>query len=146
PPGGAGARVVGPRGFLRPLGPIRPATADGLESADITDNPAGGYVRTPLNARDGRGTCVKRLVGLALVGSLALAGAPAAVAKSSHPAVIRVKVKITDFKFTPTPLAIKKGTVVVWVNNGPSTHTTTSDTGKWDSGPLTVGTKFRKRF
>ena len=89
---------------------------------------------------------MKRLVGLALVGSLALAGAPAAIAKSSHPAVVRVKVKITDFKFTPTPLAIKKGNVVVWVNNGPSTHTTTSDTGKWDSGPLTVGTKFHKRF
>ncbi len=91
---------------------------------------------------------MKRLVGFAMAACLAFAVAPGAVAHAATPASTngKAKVKISDFKFAPTPLQITKGTVVIWVNNGPSTHTTTSDTGKWDSGPLAPGTKFKKRF
>jgi plastocyanin len=33
-------------------------------------------------------------------------------------------------------MTIKVGTRVTWTNAGPSAHTTTSDTGVWDSGTL----------
>jgi plastocyanin len=47
-----------------------------------------------------------------------------------------VPVTIQDFTFYPATLMIKVGTSVQWTNNGPSQHTTTSDTGVWDSGTL----------
>ncbi len=47
-----------------------------------------------------------------------------------------VKVAIQDFSFAPAAVTIKAGTTVEWTNNGPSAHTTTSDTGVWDSGIL----------
>jgi plastocyanin len=45
-------------------------------------------------------------------------------------------VTIGDFSFSPSTLTIKAGTTVTWTNSGPSAHTTTSDTGVWDSGTL----------
>ena len=48
-----------------------------------------------------------------------------------------VNVMIQDFKFTPAVDTIKVGTTVQWVNNGPSEHSSVSDTGLWDSGGLT---------
>lgn len=45
-------------------------------------------------------------------------------------------VAIEDFSFSPSTLTIKAGTTVTWTNDGPSAHTTTSDTGVWDSGTL----------
>ena len=47
-----------------------------------------------------------------------------------------VTVTIQDFTFAPSSLSVIAGTAVVWTNNGPSTHTATSDNGAWDSGPL----------
>lgn len=47
-----------------------------------------------------------------------------------------VTVTIQDFTFAPSSLSIAAGTAVVWTNNGPSTHTATSDNGAWDSGQL----------
>lgn len=47
-----------------------------------------------------------------------------------------VDVTIQDFTFSPATLTIKAGTAVRWTNNGPSAHTTTSDTGAWSSGVL----------
>jgi len=46
-------------------------------------------------------------------------------------------VTIQDFSFSPSALTIKAGMSVQWTNNGPSSHTTTSDNGVWDSGTLT---------
>jgi len=48
-----------------------------------------------------------------------------------------VNIMIQDFKFTPSVDTIKVGTTVQWVNNGPSEHSSVSDTGLWDSGGLT---------
>lgn len=47
-----------------------------------------------------------------------------------------VTVTIQDFSFAPAAVTIKAGTTVQWTNNGPSAHTTTSNTGVWDSGIL----------
>ena len=47
-------------------------------------------------------------------------------------------VTIQDFTFSPAPLTIKVGTTVKWTNSGPSAHTSTSDTGVWNSGTLSA--------
>jgi plastocyanin len=47
-------------------------------------------------------------------------------------------ITIQDFSFTPSAVTIKVGQTVRWINHGPSTHTSTSDAGVWDSGPITV--------
>ena len=47
-----------------------------------------------------------------------------------------VDVSIRDFAFSPASVAITAGMTVRWTNNGPSSHTTTSDNGVWGSGTL----------
>jgi plastocyanin len=44
-----------------------------------------------------------------------------------------VDVTIKDFSFVPAAVTIKVGQTVRWTNTGPSAHTSTSDTGVWDS-------------
>jgi len=57
-----------------------------------------------------------------------------------------VDVAIHDYYFTPTPVTINVGDTVRWTNDGPSIHTTTSDTNLWDSGNLVVGQTFSYTF
>lgn len=45
-------------------------------------------------------------------------------------------VTIADFSFSPTPITVKVGTVVTWTNYGGAAHTTTADSGAWNSGQL----------
>jgi len=51
-----------------------------------------------------------------------------------------VGVTIQDFSFSPAVVTVKVGTTVKWTNNGPSAHTTTSNTGTWASGQLSSPT------
>src|SRR3989442_13274091 len=51
-----------------------------------------------------------------------------------------VGVAIQDFSFSPAAMTGMVGTTVKWTNNGPSAHTTTSNTGTWDSGQLSSPT------
>jgi len=58
-------------------------------------------------------------------------------------------VSVHDFAFTPTQVDIRAGTKVTWVNCGTSSnaaHTSTSDTGAWDSGLLAPGQTFTRQF
>lgn len=56
-------------------------------------------------------------------------------------------VSIADFAFAPQTLNVTVGTTVTWTNNGIYPHTTTSDTGVWDSGPMsTPGQTFSYTF
>jgi plastocyanin len=55
-------------------------------------------------------------------------------------------VSIRDFAFSPSTISVKVGTTVTWTNNGPSSHTTTSDGGVWDSGTLGAGGTFQHTF
>jgi plastocyanin len=57
-----------------------------------------------------------------------------------------VRVRIVDNAFRPRNLSIARGTVVRWVNRGDRSHTTTSDRSIWDSGTLSPGDTFRRRF
>ncbi|MGI8858308.1 MAG: cupredoxin domain-containing protein [Thermomicrobiales bacterium] len=58
----------------------------------------------------------------------------------------QVSVAIQDYNFTPATLTVPVGTTVLWTNQGQDTHTTTSDSGAWDSGTMTKGVKFSFTF
>jgi len=88
-------------------------------------------------------------VGVALAAALALLAPGTAQAATSS-------VTISNFMFSPTPLKVKLGGQVEWTNNGPSTHTTTSDgvadgsgdtgVGLWASGSLGVSKTYGFTF
>ena len=72
--------------------------------------------------------------------------APAAGARGDHASgtTPRVRVRIVDNAFRPGSISIDRGTIVKWVNRGDNTHTSTSNS--WDSGNISPGESFRKRF
>ena len=49
------------------------------------------------------------------------------------------QIAIGDLFFNPADITVPVGTTVCWTNTGQITHTTTSDTGVWDSGFLANG-------
>jgi plastocyanin len=57
-------------------------------------------------------------------------------------------VTIANFSFTPSIANVRMGDTVHWTNNGPSSHTATSDSplSLWDSGVLGVGGMFDFTF
>lgn len=65
-------------------------------------------------------------------------------APSSFAAVVAVD--IADFQFAPQIVTVKLGDTIQWVNKGPSIHTTTSDTGIWNSGNMIRGQSFSRVF
>ncbi len=57
-----------------------------------------------------------------------------------------VTANMAEFSFTPPSLTIQVGDTVRWQNTGRVPHTTTSDTGVWDSGTLSPGGSFSRQF
>jgi hypothetical protein len=55
-------------------------------------------------------------------------------------------VLIADDFFVPDTVTIPAGNFVTWFNAGPSLHTTTSDTGIWNSGNIAVGNNYQRFF
>ena len=55
-------------------------------------------------------------------------------------------VSIANFAFAPANLTIAAGDTVTWTNNDQTAHTSTSDNGAWDSGPLQPGASFSHTF
>lgn len=45
-------------------------------------------------------------------------------------------ITVADFAFSPETTTVKSGTIVEWDNQGPSTHTVTSDSTLWSSATL----------
>ena len=56
------------------------------------------------------------------------------------------KVAIEDFYFEPADAAIQPGDTIVWVNEGNTPHTVTSDDGLFDSEVLNPGESFMFTF
>ncbi len=77
-----------------------------------------------------RRSAVIRWRGLALTAGLALGACSSSTSPSAGPTIT-----IRDFSFSPSTLTVKPGTTVEWLNDGPSSHTTTSDAALWDSAP-----------
>ena len=48
-------------------------------------------------------------------------------------------ITMSGMAFGPTTLTVAKGTVVTWQNNDGVPHTSTSDTGIWDTGNIPPG-------
>jgi len=57
-----------------------------------------------------------------------------------------VKIQGPPPRFAPSTLTVRAGTTVEWVNTAKGLHTVTDDTGQWDSGSLSPGEKFSRRF
>ncbi len=57
-----------------------------------------------------------------------------------------MQITITNYSFQPATLAIPVGTTVTWINQDSVSHTSTSDTGPWDSGTLAHGQSFSFTF
>lgn len=66
-------------------------------------------------------------------------------------ASVTVRIPLTDYggnqtpSFTPTNVTVPAGSTVGWSNQDSVSHTTTSDTGLWNSG-LSVGGSFQRTF
>ncbi len=60
-----------------------------------------------------------------------------------------VIILIRNFTFIPQQVTVKRGTKVSWVNcedPGSDAHTSTSDTGVWDSPSIQVGAAWTRTF
>ena len=87
---------------------------------------------------------LRNLIPLAVVLALLLAWLPAvSAAPLPQPTV---NISMVDNAFQPQNLTVQVGTTVVWTNNGNNPHTSTSDTGLWDSGLLSKGQTFSRTF
>jgi plastocyanin len=91
---------------------------------------------------------VKRAIArlLVLVLALSAVAVPAGARTDQTLGAERVRVRIVDNRFRPRSITIPRGYRVRWVNRGNNPHTTTSNTGLWDSGTLSSGERFTRRF
>ena len=71
---------------------------------------------------------------------------PAVASAGSAAEAAAAHVSIANFAFSPASLTVHVGDTVTWSNNDSVSHTTTSDTGIWDSGPLRPGASFSFTF
>ena len=88
--------------------------------------------------------CTTMLIPSAAAGATgrSTAGLPQAAGTAT---VWRVKMLDgTRNQFRPARITIARGDVVKWRNRGDLTHTTTSNS--WDSGRVSPGDSFRRRF
>ena len=65
---------------------------------------------------------------------------------SAQPGSVVTGISIIDFAFEPRVVTITAGSSVRWTNNGTLIHTSTSDTGVWDSGDIKQGDMFTETF
>jgi plastocyanin len=79
--------------------------------------------------------------GIAAVIGLALAASTALALGSS-----KADVGIKEFRFAPSPLAVRPGTTVTWTNHDEETHTITSTTGAFASRGLGGDETFAQTF
>jgi plastocyanin len=78
----------------------------------------------------------------ALAAVVAMATAPAPVSSPAPDATVH----ISDFKFAPTPVTIKAGQTVLFINDDSDAHTVTSDDKSFDSGGLDTHDKWLHTF
>ena len=92
-------------------------------------------------------SCLVALSFLALLVFVPVAGAhqpQGMMGQSTTPKMW--KVAIEDFYFEPADAAIQPGDTIMWVNEGNTPHTVTSDDGQFDSEVLNPGESFMFTF
>lgn len=80
----------------------------------------------------------KFLLPIAAVGGALLLNCMGAIAANS-PAQIVNCTATTPWCFSPNPIRITVGSTVTWTNTTAPTHTSTSNTGVWDTGSIGSG-------
>ena len=81
------------------------------------------------------------------LGRRASPGRPTGPASGGGPASAATHgVSEVDFNFVPATVTIGVGDTVTWTNNATDPHTSTSDTGIWDSGSMSPGATFSHTF
>ena len=70
----------------------------------------------------------------------ALAGAPMAARAAT------IRVAITDYAFAPARVTVHPGDTVVWTNDDEVPHTVTALDGRFASGALAPGGRYRQHF
>ncbi len=65
---------------------------------------------------------------------------------TSTPPPVANAVSIVNMSFSPATLTVPVGTNVTWTNNDNMTHTVTSDASGFDSGDITMGSKYSRVF
>ena len=90
--------------------------------------------------------CLVALSFLALLVFVPVAGAhqPQDMMGQSTPKMWSVAIE--DFYFEPADAAIQPGDTIMWVNEGNTPHTVTSDDGQFDSEVLNPGDSFSVAF
>jgi plastocyanin len=89
------------------------------------------------------------VVGLTVLSTGSAVAAPRGTRASRHPlatTATTARVRIVDFAFRPKAITVSKGTRVRWVNRGATTHTSTSNSGLWNSGNIAPGDSFSRVF
>ncbi len=61
-------------------------------------------------------------------------------------AIALTEIKIQNNAFVPQYAVVVKGEMVQWTNLDVAVHTSTSDTGIWDSGDLRQNQSFKRKF
>jgi plastocyanin len=113
------------------------------------DRAARARPHRPVWLNEGRYVMRPRIVLGILSAALVVSAFAATAPASARPvgSQNRPRVRIVDFKFKPGTLGISVGQTVKWINKSATTnHTTTSDSGLWDSGPLAPGDHFTFKF
>ena len=72
--------------------------------------------------------------------------ATSAAPDAKHKKTVKIITQNGTFAFSPKTLKVKVGTTVTWKNMTMVSHTSTSDTGVWDSGILAPGGSFKFKF
>jgi plastocyanin len=62
------------------------------------------------------------------------------------PAKASNQVRIASFAFAPSPLVVRRGTVVRWVNDDGARHTVSARNGSFNSPELTKGQAYSRKF
>ena len=91
-------------------------------------------------------SCLVALSFLALLVVVPVAGAHPQDMMGQSPTPKMWKVAIEDFYFEPADAAIQPGDTIMWVNEGNTPHTVTSDDGQFDSEVLNPGESFMFTF
>ena len=92
-----------------------------------------------------RGARIGLALGLAVAGLIVLGGLSARQSALATTLTVR-DVSAIDFEFVPPVITITTGSSVRWTNNGSFPHTSTGDTGLWNSGTLNAGDMFTQTF
>jgi plastocyanin len=64
---------------------------------------------------------------------------PLAASAANSPAQIVNCARTPSWCFSPNPIQIAVGSTVTWTNTTAPTHTSTSNTGVWNTGPIAPG-------